>query len=289
MAVIEVRELNDRGGSADLSAAESTRNLRVRVDSPADTEFTIMADPRIPRYLAPHPGNLFSTCRRLQIRMLQHWQWWMVTAEYSTAPLQQDEKDRSENPNPLDRRARIRWSSQQYRKPVWKDRDGKAILNSAGQPFDPLPEIDASHWVATVTKNMTFVPSWLLEYEDAVNSDGYTIDGLSVEPKKSKLMHLDIGDVQEENGYEFRPVSFTIEFRKDGWDLEILDAGFEELADGPDGEPTRILDKRGNFVSHPWPLNADGLAIKPKPTPDNAHYIKSPSYEEKPFAVLPLQ
>ena len=109
------------------------------------------------------------------------------------------------------------------------DRDGNAILNSAGDPYDPPVEGDDNRWQIVVRKNIAQAPPWLLTMKDAINNGPWAVAGLSVPDKQAKLMNIEIGEWQVRNQIEFYLLSFTASLDQNGWDKQVLDAGMREV------------------------------------------------------------
>lgn len=206
---------------------------------------------------------------------------WEIKATYSDAPI--DNKEQVQNPT--ERPAQIKWKAQPYRKAIEKDINGKAIVNSAGDYFDPPPEIDSSHWVVTITKNVVAVPSVILEYTDAINASSFTIQGIGIDTRVAKIVDLDIGDLQIECDFEYYVFTFSLEFRPETWKLKPLDQGYryksgtsrKQIMD--DSTPPRP-------ITSPKLLNGSG-AVLPDPTTANAVFLSYDVYNEKDFSILP--
>lgn len=291
MAVDSIKEL--RGRSGDIQGIQSTavRRWRVHTTANTDDQYTIYANTSgiIPRGFEPHPNNLILTCRSVTITEDDDKKnWWIAEAKYSAAPVGESERQEEEIENPLARPAKIRWTTAAYQRAIYKDRDGNGIMNSAGDYFDPVVEIDESRWVATVSKNVSSVPSWLIDYTDAVNSDSFSIGGLTVEVEKAKLSQIDISELQNENGVDFYVLTYAIEFKKDGWKVVLLDQGLRKKVSGVQKDIT-VADDDGNEskISSPVPLNGSGGVLS-DPTPANAKYKEFNVYTAKTFTVLPL-
>jgi len=227
------------------------------------------------------PSNPLLLCRRVLPKQDKksplHW---VVTAEYSTEYLSKQEKDAQQYQNPVDRPSSIKWNTAKYNKPVVYDTGNNLILNSAGDPFDPPPEKDASRWTATVTKNVPAVPSYILDYCDAVNSEQFTIQGLPVAQYVAKIMSIEIGEEQAAQISEFQEqtyftFTYTLEFRSaqvtrnsgvkepEGWLLRLLDQGFREKDPNDSTKRRHIKDDASpaKFVTHPWPLDGTGKKL----------------------------
>lgn len=311
-------QFDQRGGDATGIEIGDDRYFLIKSNDKYDTSISIRDDGcargLLPNYLSPHPDNVFATCRRLRITQKVGSIWWTAQAEYSTKPLTEDEKEREE-PNPLDRRAKISWSTRSYTEPIDKDIDGNPVMNSAGDSFDPPVEREASYWVATVEKNMLAVPTWIIEYENAINESSYNIDGLDVDPECSRLTGLSISERLEENNVTYRRVGFQIEFRAPpngenyqdggetndpitpkGWTKCVLDEGLRHVPYRDENGDTipidqlkkvNITDEQGELITSPALLDGLGMAI-PQPTAADAKYLCWTVYHKRDFSVLPL-
>lgn len=302
MSVVSISEMwqgrgSDGGGIGDTSAR---RQWRVRTNAKSDSWQAIaavgVANGYFPNLYDPHPENVFLTARRLKIENQADSPFhWIATAEYSSTPVRDKDQQRQLHPDPCDRPADTEWNTTIYQQAVERDRNGKAVLNSAGDRPERAPQKDASHWVCTVTKNLRTVPVWLLDYNDCpINDDDFEVGGVPVEEGKARLYELRIGKKQVENGFDFYPVSMTIEFRKEGWVDPMLDEGFRKKETDEEGNVTRthisLPDDNGELtkVSSPVPLDGNGQPLE-NPTVDNAVFIDFEFYEPKDFGALPLE
>lgn len=326
MAVIEVKEMIDRAGDATGEEVNDTRTFRVRVDSPTDTITTISTSGGLPAYLAPHPANAYMTARSLAITpMTSHWQWWKAVVKYSTAPLTQREKEKQE-PNPLNRPAKIRWDSQDEQQALFCDEDGNAMVNSAGDYYDPSPIRVVGNWTVTIEKNVPYVPEWLQSYRSAVNEDEFSLSRgvilgtgtsptLDIPPGYARLARISISESMEENGFNYVVLTMTLELKEphpvpdgqvldpitktpvtpDPWDEAILDQGLRQRVSttgtgtgtAAAGRVKQIKDSEGNMINSPVPLDGDGYRLT-DPTPSSVFYFRHRIYKRKPFSALPL-
>jgi hypothetical protein len=231
-------------------------------------------------FLTVHPDDPFYLCKRLMAKQEKksplHW---IIDAEYDTKPWGDEEEEKP----PLDRRAKIRWRTNKYQKAVEEDRDGEAILNSAGYYFDPPPMKDLSRWIVTVSKNVSIVPTDILDYPDCVNDAAWSIGGVTAEINAAKIMEIDISDLQKEQDQEFYVFTYSVEFDKDLWKGKYLNQGFYDA----DGE--RVLDNGTpeKPVVYPWPLDDSGFKID-DPTPATATFSEYDIYQEMDFGILPV-
>jgi hypothetical protein len=287
MAVTEVRELIERGGSSEgFPKLRAKRTFRVRVDSPSDDMVSIYASGLLPAFLAPHPSNLFLTARGAAIEQEadKHWQWWKATIDYSAEPLKSDDKEKNDQPNPLLRAAKIRWRTNAYERIAEKDKDGNACVNSAGDYFDPPLMRDANRWTVEVAKNVAAVPSWIADVDSPINDASFAIGGLTIAAGKARIQSIEIGELQEENGAAYYAFSFALEFRREGWALSALDQGYHYL----DGSTRKRAQVDGQDSANPVLLDGSGGILPNPEDPTNAVFLDFDVHDELDFSLLPL-
>ena len=234
-------------------------------------------------YVGFHPTLTAHLCRNVKVKQQdgapRHW---TITAEYSSAPT----KDEEQEENPLNRPPRVRWRTNHYRQAIYRDIDGKAILNKAGDYFDPPVEVDRSRWTVNVTANVADVPGFMLDYEDAVNNASITIGGVVIPQYAAKIMDLDIGELKREGDYLYYEFGYSLEIRRELWiPLKVLNAGLRYKS----GEQQKqIFDNSSPArpVSSPRLLDDDGTVLS-DPTPTRAKYCEFTVYYARPFSVLP--
>lgn len=254
------------------------RKFRLRTTTQADGPFAVGSNGSLPIIGNAHPEDANAFCIGLQVENTSPWAGWTVTANYSD--------ERTIDDTPTDDAASISWGSEQFQKPAVFDLSGQLIVNSAGDPFDPPAMMDDSRRVVTVEKNLAVVPSWILDYQDAINSDTFTIDGISIGVGKAKMQAVTVGPKQRRNSTVFRTVNFTIHLQRDGWVLDILDAGFNRIPTGDTSNRVPItLD--GVLPSAPYPLNGAGAPLK-NPSPVNCVFRSFNVYKTRTFSTLPL-
>jgi len=227
MAVTLVKEIWTRGreGSYDLKAERTyTRVHQVFTSLVSDDAFVVLAGTGVPRPGDVHPNDLGAYCRKVTPRQDdEHPQVWYVTSEYSS---KYENPDLNEE-NPTYRPSELNWDFVSYQRPLERDLTGAPIVSSSGEPFDPPVEIDDSRLVLTIVRNeLDFDPALALLYQDAVNSDNF----LGTYPGQAKVRLK--AARQFETGLFFWRTTYEVQFRREGWDIEVLDRGFYEKYDG---------------------------------------------------------
>ena len=279
MAVQYIGE-SPAGRSAQNTKGARTyvRKFLLRTTSQADGPFAVGSNASLPIIGNAHPEDANAFCVSLQVENTAPWAGWTVTANYSD--------ERTIDDTPTDDAAEISWGSEQFQKVAAFDRDGNAIVNSAGDLFDPPAMMDDSRRVVTVTKNLATVPAWILDYQDAVNSDTFTVDGVSIAVGKAKMQAVTVSPKQRRNNTVFRAVTFTIHLQRDGWGLDILDAGYNRK-DPNDATERLPITVHGVLPSAPFPLNGSGAPLE-NPSPANCVFRTFNVYKTRAFSSLPL-
>lgn len=277
MSVLWVRPIwEGRDADGDAKARRYQQTWKVRTDSKWDDQTVVLSHPSIPNYGAKFPNDLSAFCQKItasQESLSPYF--WRVTANYST------EKELDENP--LDTPAEITWDPEEFQRVLAVDADGNAVVNSAQDPYDPPVEVDDSRQIATVVKNVANVPSWILQYRNVVNSDAFSLDGISISAGQAKLKAIKISAWKRVNDVSFRTLTIPLNLDEDGWLVKVQDMGFYEIDATGVKTPIKI---NGKAVTVPWPLNGMGNAIPANQIPQQVVARDHKGYKERPFSVL---
>jgi hypothetical protein len=271
--------LGDNHGPATNTKGQRsyTRTFKLTTSAKTERAFHVGSHASLPVIGEVHPDDAGAWCTTLQVDPSDPWKGWTVTAEYST------ERELAEDPT--NDPAEITWGYEQFQKPAVTNYAGQAILNSAGDPFDPPIMIDDSRPVVTISKNLASVPVWVFTYQDAINLGSFTVDGITVDAGLAKMQDIKIVRRQSRNGTSYRTVTFSIHLQKQGWSSKQLDAGFRQIGYGGGRENIRnSVDDE--LPAAPVPISA-GAALN-DPDPATAVYRTDVVYESKDFSVLPL-
>lgn len=158
---------------------------------------------------------------------------------------------------------RITVSSQQMTKPAigWPSRgavppengndEGDGAQNSAGDPVDGLEE-DCALVKLTYTNTQVLNPGFseLQRYTNRCN-DGAFLGG------NDYTVRMTGWNAEYDQKNNVWAVSVEFLYNPDGWQIRYFDAGYNEIVSG---ERRAILDKAGNPVSKPVPLDGSGSA-----------------------------
>lgn len=225
----------------------------------------------------PHPEDSRCYCVSVRPMMRKLFADWIVECTFSS--------EREMNENPLFEKAEIEWDGENYEEKLIVDKDGEAVLNSAGDPFiDAMRE--RNRRVVTVSQNVSSVPTWVLEAEDAVNSVDFMLDGFLIPAGKGKLSAPKLGKWQTRNNTRFREMRLEFKLSKDNWKYKPLDAGFR-FRNGAN-ELVRLTSDDGTDITEPACLNGSGVVLA-NPTPATAVFLAFDNYPEFDFAALEIR
>ena len=288
MAIIWAYELSqDRDGGFDENQSTMTRSWAIRVDSRYENETTIYAqlvNNPLPTLFSPHPSNPFFTVRNVKLSVYKGLIWKCV-ANYSTRPLTQEEQEQQTEPNPIFRQVKISWRSEQRSKVITKDRSGNPVINTAGDPFDPPPEMPWDTLVFHFRLNSAVPPFWVDEYLNSVNDAAINILGRPIPAGYAKFQNPSGGDQEQENGVFYYPVEWDISVDVQTWQLEILNAGMRHKPTA-EAEPVACVDADKKEVTAPWPLDEAGKQIT-EPTISNVVVKQFDVYTPLNYSLLP--
>jgi hypothetical protein len=262
MSITSVKEIwQGRDGEASSSPAAIlySRVFRVRTDDRFTEAFSIMSSASIPQIGSTYPNDIRATCRRVRPTNEGFSPYiWIVHCSYST------EQSTQPSDNPLNDPVRITWGTESYSNVLMEDRDGNAIVNSAGDPFhEGGVEEQEEYAVARITKNVSSVPSWIWQYRRSTNNSGITIDGLSVGTEVARMRRISLSDVQIRNDIAFRVFGMEIALNEDKWTHKVLDRGFNELHPATGDRKKRRIKNAADMtdVTSPVLLNGSGTKL----------------------------
>ena len=263
-------------GVNDLGVRKYTRLFGLRADG-GEGPYVVGSNASLPKVGSVHYEDGAAWCRSLRVARAGQKDKlnWIVTASYDSS------FELTENP--LFQPAAISWDGENFEEVAIFDRDGKAILNSAGDPFENLFR-ERTRRIVSIVKNVSAVPDWIINSEDAVNSAAFLVDGFSVPAGKAKLGAPRLGQWQLRNNTRFREMSMTMKLNKDGWTSQPLDAGFRYK----DGTSRKIIvNDDSTLPTTPVCLNGAG-AVLANPSPTNAVFGAFNIYPAYDFNLLPL-
>jgi hypothetical protein len=150
----------------------------------------------------------------------------------------------------------------------------KPPLNSAGDPVDGLEE-DTALLRLTFTNSNATAPDFLalFSYLNTCNQTAF----LGAAPYTLRVTGYG-ADFDQKNQVWSVSVEWT--YNPSDWKIRYYDVGYHEIVNG---ERLAIMDKSGNPVSKPVPLNADGSA---KAVGEDPRVLSIKPYDEKDHTIM---
>lgn len=276
MAVAEYWEV---AGSASVDTKGErtyTRNWKVRTTNLTDQPPTVWGTgfASVLRY-DPYPFDSGALAVSLDATPMTDLGFYEVSIKYTSKPF--DDGNQSQDPSlndrsisPPSRPWEITFGATHGTRLLTRDVvTGAAIANSAGQPFDPPPEIPSSNLTIQITafKNIaTFDPvAKVLIYQDRINASNLLMlvspATTTVFPAKTLRCNEYKFGSHIENGIAFWQLDLTLEYKWNGWNpISILDCGTTYIKSGS-LPPQPCLDAQGNPVTTPIPLDGSGRPL----------------------------
>jgi len=174
------------------------------------TDFTLVALlPEIPQMFDAHPFDALSVVSEVNCEQSEEdptvWDATVTYSRISSDPAQAQE------PNPLLRPAKVRWSSVRVQLPFICDTNGRIVNNSVGDLYNPQPMYDLFRDLATITWNIPYIPSWLRSLKGRINSTPFVLEGQYCLEECGRINDIEISEFQVENNVRFKSATLQLE------------------------------------------------------------------------------
>jgi hypothetical protein len=279
MAAVEVNRIESEGDIDEEFHRDYTSTYEVitdnKLDGPRTARTASVAGVAIPGYGDPYvwgnDSDPFAWCRSLSSKLKSrkaHRRHWTITVTHSTRPKYRESSTPRENP--LDEPPLIYGSFVQFRRPATKDKDGKSIINTVGEPFVPALERDDSRLSVVIEKNTSSISltQWA-NFRDAVNSAA--IWGLPTRTVKLiqwswRLAYYAVSSVYVQHRLEFHINTDVYAMAEPGrgWDYNVLNQGYRyrvDCAKPIEKRVREIMDGRDQPRKGPTPLGQAGQIL----------------------------
>lgn len=251
-----------------------TREFLVRVDDPSTSLIDITNSPGL-AYGAAHPDDPSVFLDKYSGKPADDSGLLYLCSYEYRKETPQDQDTPEGQPGGLDFRPPV-WggSSGVVTRPVYKDRTGTVMTNSAGDPLEDL-EAEQAEERLTLTQYYASHTDWeplAKNYTNTVNSAPWNGGGEQEWKCQGCSKKLNI---ENRNGVTVIYWEITWEFawRADNWKLKPWDIGFAQLVDA-NGDPqeygperAQIKGQDGKGVRQPVGLNCAGVAVAPGAPP----------------------
>lgn len=306
--------------STSTRGTQGNRIYQCVSDDPSENEITILSYAGCPQLGDVFPGTNDCYCvsrsvRRGDSNRVEFW----VTCAYESQ-ISQATQNQIDEPNPIYRSAIVEWSPRRssmvrrrvkrsdcyntYSAAIEGTFSMRLDANSAGDPYEPLMDIPVTEWVATVSKNVETIPTWITDYQDSVNSVAFSLDfygtTVTIEKGRACLDGLVMPLQMTENGITYVRLQMQIAIKPyrdlrsgetiapEPWDIERLDAGMRTRSNS---KWKAITGDDGLPITHPIPFNGSGAAVSTSGSAiaetDLKYYLVAPN-KRRDFNNLPL-
>jgi len=303
MTVTAVHELwQGRDGDWTEDQRSYTRVFRAETNDKADHAGHIESYIGIPKIGEPFPADHRARCVSVSPRSESHSPYvWLTTCVYRS----KGREGSAPEFDPTDDDTVIRWNTETYQRPCprayWTrvrpngqpnrpdpapSTLATAVVNSAGDPFDPPWMVDDCRFGVTVIKNLSNVPAELMGYVNAINDEDVVIDNVNITARRLKVMSISISDWKERNWTEYREVAVGFSVATTDHVAQIVDQGFrEDTGTLRVPERTNIENADGSQLSAPVLLDGAGRALE-DPSYETAVFLEFGVYPEVDFNAL---
>lgn len=294
-SVVHVKEAFDgRGGSFTGAERQFTRVFKVRFDAADATPWdaATAADPetnvRVPNHGEPYSDQeTYAVVTTINPVQQQTPYDWLVTVEYGAW--------RNRNPAfvpPLDAAPQVSWVPLNEQEPYAVDVENMPVINSAKQPFDPLPQRDAGPHVLTIRQPEVYHSIQKgVTYKNTINQGDWKILGYNVRDGSAKCMGITAESQRYAGFLWYWNVTYVFHLRPEPWDQDILDQGVMQLVETSTGDMVlehiwpELAVAGGEVVQQNVLLDGNGKPLKPGEDPV---FLKRKPYRRVSFNGLPL-
>lgn len=243
-----------RGNEAANGRQDYTRMFLVVASDVSISAQDILDNTDIPDIGDKHPDNSKALCISVDPTPYGDERIsWMVDVKYTTG--ERPRKVKSE-PRPWNRVPKVKWGMYSVTEGIGEDQDGAALVNTAGDPFDPSISIEVHRPILTLTRyEKDFDINTALEYIDKVNLAAMTICGKPVAAEGALITRYDANNVDVDN-VGCWAVTYEIMFA-DTWRRKVVSSGFYYYPAGVSANKTRIQENGEDKVTASL-LQSDG-------------------------------
>lgn len=184
--------------------------------------------------------------------------------------------DSRQRANPLNKPYEVNWSFAQFEREIEQDINGKAIANSAGDPFLLRLTRDDSRPILQVSRNEpSFNAQLAYWYRDVVNTDSF----FGADAGQVNVSNISASRQFNTNIGFYWKVSYEFAFNAEGWKKKVLSQG---LMEKKNGKLQNVL-VNGTPITEPVLLAQDGSKLQENGTP---YILEYEVYNKAPFSAF---
>jgi hypothetical protein len=276
MSIVSIKEMPSRSFQLNSSWERTyKRTFQVITNNRYDTAVDVFEEVAI-TIADVHPLDAFAYCLTVDINCVtEDGIGWTAQYDYGPPP----DPGNPDNQDPTQQPPEFSWTGIQFERPVDFDRDGKAIVNKAGDVFQtPVMRDDSRPMLQVVRNQLTFNPSLAWRLRDVVNSSEF----LGAPAGKVKSSYP-TASRRWSNEYGFYwVVTYQFTFDSDGFSKKLLNQGLREKAE----DELKNIVVQGVPITEPVLLTEDGEQAEPDAPPV---VLEFEVYNETDFSVFNLE
>ena len=244
------------------------RKFVVEVDNPTTNQTDIANYPGVV-FLQPHPEASYCKAMNVSVANYNGSRWhYEVTWDYELP------RQANVDPNPLARADIWKWSTGGLQVPALYYYEGQTLtpLQNSAQDFFEGVTTDISTLQASISGNRpTFDYGLATTVTNAINAGSY-LGGAEYTWKCSGIAATPAVEVVNEAEIRYWQVEVTLEYRPDGWPLQLPNIGWNYLSGGTKRRVTVAYDPGSGQpieqvpASNPQPLTSAGALSTGAPT-----------------------
>lgn len=291
-----------RWGVDSTGITSLKRTYRVVLDSPhldADGECTTF--PGVPALGSVHPVHKGLAAESYEVEEGSGADKCVLTVTVNYQPITTETSGGEDGETEVTAKVeRWGWDSSTDERELTTAVDGTAVLNSAGDPFDSVPQMSVPAPAFTKILRFTSRQNGWQGYFCTVNKSPVTIGGISF-PPRTLLCQINEERILGDKFWNYR---YTVQLKyksnkvkiggedkltEIGWDVAVTDAGMREK--GADGKLTLIRQKDAETgkmctVSSPELLNGSGQKVDRSGNAVTPYNFRFQAYAESDFPQM---
>ena len=211
-------------------------------------------DGPLPNLWEQHPTDTDAYAVEFGIEETEHPKRWLVTVTYQLAP------------KPWEEPGVWRISGAQTERAIEEDVNGAALVNKAGDPFDPPITVPDGYTVLTCAQNFQTIDTADIEDNFKFHTNVAEFRGHAA---GAVLLADWSAEPDFKNGLHYWRTTYTFHARTRGWNSKPLNAGFRQKLTLPvvGSQLVSIRDPSGQIVSSPALLDNTGAKLAVGGTP----------------------
>ena len=252
----------------------------IAVTNAGEGSYAVASAAGVPAIGSAHPEDAVALCVDVDAKVVgSEPNVWNISCKYTNDLPEEDIDD----DDPTSQRPVSDWSFEEMSRYASEDRDGNPILNSAGDRYeDPIEIVDSFPTLSIKVNKLSFSAADAYAYNNSVNSDTYR-------GAAPGTLRVRITASEQWNGDSaYWACNYVFRYNPNGWQPKILEAGLYQkvLSSRIPCYVKGVTPHDSEAVTHPVPLDADGMQIDPNTLPAAAVYTQWNVLPELPYAGL---